>query len=309
VSQEWTIDPDPTAECHSSETDLLNLEQAVDALRVKQNGNNISSTQNVKFYAVGDSVLRTCIADMLHVGHEETKYQCKKDVIEEKNPLLGTLSGRERQESCVIIANHVEVHFNWLQWLSAPLIRRNSNSPPVCNDQTTDFCTSHLESGGTLDSCLAHFFKHAKSSDFLIIRAGLQYVLFDSAWGDDNNCQALHLPASELRAALTSFPEKVKKAFPGKVIWWMMSPIVPKNQGVRCQPPLNLLDPKQIESFNTILESAARAAGFGVLVKPEKYLISDTKLNMGGYFDCLHFRSPGCRATFTLLFNIFLQMM
>jgi hypothetical protein len=314
-SGEWTVDPAPG--CQSSDTALLPLNQVIEALRLKQ-----SASDDMRFYALGDSVLRTCIATMLKLNTAAVKEECGKSNVV------------DRTASCVLKGNRTVAHFNWLQWLSTPRISSSSRSSSTsidtnkiraCATQATDFCHSYAIDGeligsrnashSRIDACLAAFFHDAKPTDFLIIRAGLQYALFDSVWSDYSNCQRIPNARQELSLALQTFPDKIKKAFPGKVIWWMLSPLAPPNSpGVRCGPPLSEMSNSSILALNDEIAEAAKAAGFGVLSKPEKYLIGQSHgkandYNIGGYFDCIHFRKPGCLATFTLLFNIVLRMM
>jgi hypothetical protein len=315
VSGDWKIDP--AHGCQSSDTVLLPLNQAVEALRLKQ-----GASDDMRFYALGDSVLRTCIATILKLNTAAVKEECgKSNVI-------------DRAASCVLRGNRTVAHFNWLQWLSTPSISSSSSSSSssadankmrACATQATDFCHSYSITGeligsrnasqSRIDACLAAFFHDAKSTDFLIIRAGLQYALFDSVWSEYTNCQKIPNARNELSLALQTFPDKLKRAFPGKVIWWMLSPLAPPNSsGVRCGPPLSEMSSSSILALNDEIEKAAKAAGFAVLSKPEKYLIGQdhgkvNDKNIGGYFDCIHFRKPGCLTTFTLLFNIVLRMM
>ncbi len=69
------------------------------------------------------------------------------------------------------------------------------------------------------------------------------------------------------------------------------------------------MNSSSILDLNDGIEKAARAAGFGVVTKPEKYLIGQGGNDIGGYVDCVHFRHPGCITTFSLLFNLMLRMM
>jgi hypothetical protein len=284
---------------------MLPLAQATEALRKKQ---GLAGEEKLRFYALGDSVLRNCIASLVSTGVGAAKQECAKSSA--KLPIEALQN--TRQESCILSDNTTSVHFNWLQWLSPQPLHNThdnrTNTPSaLCDIQATDFCSAYAKTGEGLDQCFSSFFRGAKPTDFLVIRAGLQYVLFDSAWGNQlNNCGKLSDANQELTHALQSFPDKIKNAFPGKVIWWMLSPVAPVGQKVRCNPPLSALGPS-IEALNKIIEPAARAAGFGVLSKPEKYLIGQH--NTGGYTDCLHFQGSGCMATFTLLFNISLKML
>ncbi len=304
---EWIIDHVPG--CDSSVTTLLPLNQVMEALRIKQGGDDL------RFFALGDSVLRICIANMLQLNSATVKDECAKYTVS------------ERAVSCTLRGHKTVAHFNWLQWLSPPKMTNsvnNSNDPKksryICSMQATDLCHSYSYDNGqfippkdvnqTIDSCLAAYFRHAKSTDFLIIRAGLQYAILDSVYADAYQCQRIHHSYHELSHALKTFPDRIKRAFPGKVIWWMLSPFVPPHTpGFHCGPPLINMNASQVAALNEIIEPAVRSAGFGILTKPEKYLLGKSNENIGNYTDCVHYGKSGCTATFTLLFNIMLKMM
>ena len=156
----------------------------------------------------------------------------------------------------------------------------------------------------------------AQASDLLFIRVGLNYIILGEptvsvGWNGAGGLgvdwkQRLHLDAS-------TFVPLLKRTFPGRIVWWLLTPISSTHDS-KCEPPLSEAR-RHIAPANAILRPLLQTHGVSVL-DPEasRYVDKfadqrglwkdDWTTTDDGFVDCVHFFGAGLKASVRLLFNV-----
>ena len=239
--------------------------------------------------------------------------------------------------------------FSWLQWLALPHRMAAGNAiggrtSPWQRFQEVDACcpTAHGPNGTvrsanvtgapSMRDCLDALLAGARPVDVLVIRSGLNYVLYDHAINYETEYFMPHtwLPAyhAELRAFLALLPT----LFPGTVLWWHLTPLLPggDNRLPACKPSEQFRIFRATGSIVAVNNATATelAAARGVdpafaarlvevgppnFVLPPQPRLSDAKVNgalaadmTDFYVDCLHHTAELFYATYSLMLNAML---
>jgi len=191
--------------------------------------------------------------------------------------------------------------------------------------QFADGC--FLESN--MRSCLEKFLTldsvGVQPSDILMVRAGLQYILFGDRVQLQNYPGAAILSDWKHRLAkdLHSFLVLLKAVFSGTLVWSLLDPTYSGPEMSGCRAPMYHLN-QHIAPANDIMRPILREHGVKI-IEPSNYMMQngydhrmakqhkssvvnamlvsqDPDPTDVGFLDCLHFNSPGMRATTVQLF-------
>lgn len=218
-----------------------------------------------RLYFLGDSVARDLLshASLLAGGDasaSERLFEVAKRRCEKPNPFDREIGANCSSE---LWWGDTTAHFSWLQWMRVPhrVPAGNGRGAPYRRFQEVDSCCAlahggggsvaaqptHLDGGGSLAAvdggmmtCLSALLGAARSSDVLILRLGLNYALYSQrvnyeAGGWEENMDAVRSASVTLpdwRRAFAndtaSFLRLLPAAFPGTIIWWHLTPLVPR---------------------------------------------------------------------------------
>ena len=253
-----------------------------------------------RFFVLGDSVARDMvIALQLAVVPRDTA----------GNPVLALQSREEakadchkyiaREMACAFeLGNEANAHFHWFQWWS---LRSHSHSLTTNQNQEADMCCDASAAGGSLKNCLFKFTASAKSRDVLVLRAGLNYLLFESELQAAQGIEWDAVLERDLREFLSAL------SFPGIVIFYLLHPTLAEGQvpnkcvGDGNWDTVMWQIARKSARANAIMEPLILAAGFQV-INPWKHV--SFKLMATDFKDCVH---PGPilqEAAANLLLNI-----
>ena len=242
-------------------------------------------------YLLGDSVSRflasriACVYSGAEVGsHAEVKEQCSVD--NPKNLL-------NRVQLCSFEGPRFRTVFAWFQWLLHP--------PPIgpkdmpAKDQMTDSCTAlRFRHTNGLRECFSELFAQAKPSDVLIVRSGLQYLLYSKIFVGTvckgmAGCHAIPWEF-ELQRGLEHALPLLKSMFPGTLVWWLLTPFNDWNHA-NCMPPLQSVG-LNISAANNILRVALRKHSVPYVEPISTWNSPCSQQVQSSFVDCIHFFEP-----------------
>jgi hypothetical protein len=246
---------------------------------------------NQTLYLLGDSVSRfmasrlACVYSGAAVGsHAQVKEQCS---INDQKDLLN------RVKLCNFEGPRFRTVFAWFQWLVHP--------PPIGptdmreTGQMTDACTAlRFRHAGGLRECLLELLAQAKPSDVLIVRSGLQYLLYGEIFVDTvckgmAGCHAI-LWEMELQRGLEHALPLLKSLFPGTLVWWLLTPFNDWNHA-NCEPPLQSVG-SNISAANDILRVALRKHNISYVEPIATWDSPCSQQVQLSFKDCIHFFEP-----------------
>ncbi len=262
----------------------------------------------VTLYWLGDSVMRQAAASFAQrfgggdsVSQRAAKARCDKSLPNSSaasQSRYGSAATSPRTGLCHFPAPGFDTVFMWFQWLSTPppVIPQWTANPS--KQQPVDACSPYvLASPRTaLEDCLADTFRGSRPTDVLVLRVGMQYILYGSpsfaptaCVGATQSCGPIEWEL-ELRHGLAGVIPLVHKLFPGRIVWWLLTPLWTPGwpqPAKACKPPL--LDVgRHVARVNTIVrEELSRRAGADGVADPRAQtsgLLNHTR----SFSDCIH---------------------
>ena len=212
------------------------------------------------------------------------------------------MPGRNEQDEVAMTAA-----FMWFQWLAQPpatiplTISTNSHKISI---QNVDACTGYLVKGSSVTACLRDFLGDSTSSDVLVIRGGLQYLLYGGeyvkvACKGHAGCGVIPWE-DELRKGLHAGIQMLTAHFKGKIIWWNLTPIAERDVSEVCEPPLKNVG-ENITAARSIVREVVGSHPEITLIDPISKCKAEPPPGKGdsyfgtaceGYADCVHFLDP-----------------
>lgn len=271
-------------------------------------------------FVLGDSVSRLLAWRIYHEWNPQD-HSTFKDVKQQCDKMHSVgVDGRaqSRGESCAYGGNGIDTRMMWLQWLDKPPLQYSHLYSSNAGMQSVDGCTGLWANGGPaagMADCLRAFFgiegdtaaQQARSRELeravLVVRAGLNYVLFGSHLYVTSNSLGTWMQDWEDRlvADTRSFVGILKRVFPGTIVWWAMTPVDDGLGEIQCGPPLSVMN-ANVTRANELMLPVLRQAGVRLLAYPAQIAQAwlhkksaadaDGAVVQGGFLDCIHPDDP-----------------